>query len=377
MHEFFPGNYMRSFVTCISLSCGGSVDEIDRIVKNLEGTDPADNEAWHREWTAMAARVEKIGTEAAERNRRLTASRAFFRACNYYLYGERFLPPTNEKKIPSYKKALACFDKAIANDNALNLEKVEVPCEGQTLPGFFMKPDSKGRDYPVVIFVGGLDSTKESQYFMAAADIIARGMACLIVDTPGIGEALRLRNIRTRHDYEVAGAALVDYLETREDVDTSRIGLVGLSMGGYYAPRIAAFEKRISACAAWAGHGDYYPIWYERLRVPTGIGQFRPSPKFQILWVLGVETADEVLEEMKKFTIEKEAAQIQCPFLITHGEGDRQTPASEAQKLYDAVGAEDKTIRIFTHEEGGAEHCHFDNIELGRSFILDWFAEKL
>lgn len=212
---------------------------------------------------------------------------------------------------------------------------------------------------------------------MAAKEIVARGMACLIVDTPGIGEALRLRGIHSRHDYEVPGKALVDHLEKRPDIDPRRIGLVVLSMGGYYAPRIAAFEKRIRACVAWSDHGDYYPIWLERLKKKEGIGRFRPSPRFQIFWVLGVQTEEEVLQKMEKFTIEKEAAQITCPFLITHGGGDRQTPPSGAEKLFRAVGSKDKTIRIFTPEEGGCEHCHFDNIELGRSFILDWFQEKL
>lgn len=376
MHEFFPGDYMRSFIVCVSLSCGGLVDEIDRIVRNLKGREE-DNQAWHREWSAMASHVEEIGSSARAQGNGHTAAGAFFRACNYYTYSERLLPPTDGKKIPTYKKALACFSAAIACRNELNLEKVEVPCEGQSLPGYFVKPSGPAAKRPVIIFVGGLDSTKESQYFMAAKQIVERGMACLIVDTPGIGEALRLRGIRSRHDYEVPGKALVDYLVRRPDIDPGRIGLVGLSMGGYYAPRIAAFEKRIAACAAWAGHGDYYPIWLERLKKKEGIGRFRPSPRFQIFWVLGVQTEEEVLEKMKKFTIEKEAERISCPFLITHGGGDRQTPPREAEKLFRAVGAKDKSIRIFTPEEGGCEHCHFDNVELGRSYILDWFEKKL
>jgi dipeptidyl aminopeptidase/acylaminoacyl peptidase len=376
MHEFFPGQYMWSLTALISLGCGGLVDEIDRIAKKLEN-QYGDNQAWYREWHAMGAHVENLGKEARDRGYKITASNAFSRACNYYLVGERFLPPSDEKKIPSYKQAIQCFNASIETHNGLGLERVEIPYEGVTLPGYFMKPSNASKPGPTIIFIGGLDVMKEQLYLTAAKEIIARGMACLFPDTPGIGETLRLRKIHSRHDYEVAGKAIVDYLETRDDVDPKRIGLMGLSMGGYYAPRIAAFEKRIKACVAWSGHGDYYYLWLERLKKAKGIGEYRPVPNFQILWVLGVETFDEVLEEMKKFSIEKEAKQITCPFLVTHGGGDQQTPPEEAKKLYRAVGSKDKQIKIFSDEEGGNEHCQVDNVELGRSYVLDWFTDKL
>lgn len=161
MHEFFPGDYMRSFVACVSLSCGGLVDEIDRIVKKLKGSE-TDNHAWHREWSAMAAHLQGLAAAAQARGNNFTAASAYFRACNYYTYAERLLPPTEEKKIPTYKKALECFSAAIACRNELNLERVEVPYEGQSLPGYFVKPSGPPAKRPVIIFVGGLDSTKES-----------------------------------------------------------------------------------------------------------------------------------------------------------------------------------------------------------------------
>jgi alpha-beta hydrolase superfamily lysophospholipase len=116
----------------------------------------------------------------------------------------------------------------------------------------------------VVIFYDGLDVTKEILYGIIGDQFSRRGIACLVIDTPGTGEPLRLRGVASRADYEVPTAAIVDYLQTRRDIDPDRIGLLGISLGGYYAPRGAAFEKRITACVAWGAMWDYGLRWQQR-----------------------------------------------------------------------------------------------------------------
>ena len=110
------------------------------------------------------------------------------------------------------------------------------------------------RPAPVVIFYSGFDVVKEMLYGFIREEFVHRNISCLIMDTPCVGEPLRLRNIHSRPDYEVPTTAIIDYLETRPDVDASRIGIMGISLGGYYAPRAAAFEPRIKACVAWGRH---------------------------------------------------------------------------------------------------------------------------
>jgi len=79
----------------------------------------------------------------------------------------------------------------------------------------------------------------------------------------------------------------------------------------------------------------------------------------------------------KKFTLKDVANNITCPFLVTHGGNDRVVPLQNAQKLYDAVGSKKKTIKIFTTEEGGAEHAHVDNRQVGIDFAADWIADNM
>ena len=123
-------------------------------------------------------------------------------------------------------------------------ERVEIPYQGKTLAGILRKPHGVERP-PVVVMAVGLDSTKE-ETDAYEAPFLARGMATLVFEGPGQGEAQY--DFAIRGDYEVPAEAVLDYIETRRDLDAARIGLWGVSLGGYYAPRAAAFDKRIKAC---------------------------------------------------------------------------------------------------------------------------------
>jgi fermentation-respiration switch protein FrsA (DUF1100 family) len=98
---------------------------------------------------------------------------------------------------------------------------------------------------------------------------------------------------------------------------------------------------------------------------------------FQWRWVAGARDEDEGIEIAKKFSLKDVARNIACPFLVTHAGNDRVVPVENAQKLYDAVGSKNKTIKIFTTEEGGAEHAHVDNRQIGIDFAADWLAENM
>ena len=137
----------------------------------------------------------------------------------------------------------------------LPLEYVEVNSPDGILPGYFI-PAATKKPAPVVIFYSGFDVVKEMLYCFVHEEFAHRGISCLVIDTPGVGEPLRLRNVPSRPDSEVPTRAIVDYLEARADVDSSLIGLLGISLGGYYAPRSAAFERRIKACVAWGAIWD-------------------------------------------------------------------------------------------------------------------------
>jgi dipeptidyl aminopeptidase/acylaminoacyl peptidase len=223
-----------------------------------------------------------------------------------------------------------------------------------------------------------MDNAKEMSIFFAGREFARRGINTLALDGPGMGETRRIRDMPSRYDYEVPGTAAFDFLAKRSDVDAKRIVIFGYSFGGYYSSRVAAFEKRYAACVALSAlHWDLAE-WQEKIRQknansPTTVAQ----SNFQFRWVVGAETAEEGVAIAQKFTLKDVAKNITCPFLVTHGANDRVVPVENAQKLFDAVGSKNKTIKIFTTEEGGAEHAHVDNRQIGIDFAADWIEDNL
>jgi alpha-beta hydrolase superfamily lysophospholipase len=212
----------------------------------------------------------------------------------------------------------------------------------------------------------------------AGLEFAKRGMHTLAIDGPGQGETLRFRGIHSRYDYEVPGKAAYDYVAQRSDVDPARVVIMGYSFGGYYSARIAAFEKRyVAGVAMTALHWDLAG-WQQKIKEKAQAeGSKVAQSNFQFQWVVGAPDTDSSIEIAKRFTLKDVAHQITMPFLVTHGANDRVVPAENAQKLYDALGSAKKSLRVFTAEDGGAEHAHVDNRQVGVDFVADWIAEHL
>ena len=191
-----------------------------------------------------------------------------------------------------------------------------------------------------------------------------------------MGAALRLQGLPSGPDTEKPAGAAVDYLETRADVDPKRIGIMALSLGGYYAPRAAAFEKRFKCAVAWGAIYDYGNTVAERIG-----GKGEPSvPGYaeHVNWVFGKKTIEETLEVVKQMTLEGVAEKITCPLLIVHGENDRQVPLWHAEKTYErAVNSPGRKLVVCRLADGGSEHCGADNGPLVVDIMTDWVAEQL
>jgi dienelactone hydrolase len=210
-----------------------------------------------------------------------------------------------------------------------------------------------------------------------AGELAARGISTLLVDHPGVGEALRLRGLKLYPEVEVPARAAVDYLETRPEVDRTRIGIIALSLGGYYAPRAAAFEKRFACCVAWGAIWDYGEISEARAR-KAGTELSISDWADHVKWVFGKDTLDEVVAITRRMTLEGVADKITCPLLVTHGEADRQVPLRHAVRTYEAaVNSPRRELKVFTAAEGGVEHCQVDNAANGVDYMCDWIADVL
>ena len=188
------------------------------------------------------------------------------RASAYYHVGERFLQPKSEEGNAAYMRGVASFRDAAQYIKRPRMEHVEIPYGDTSLPAVYVhaEPANKSGKVPAMVFFDGLDVTKEIQYFKGVADLVARGIACLIVDGPGNGESIRFRDLYLRHDTEHYATPVFDWLAARPEVDAKRIGVMAISLGGYYAPRAAAFEPRFACCIAWGAQWDYRKSGSER-----------------------------------------------------------------------------------------------------------------
>jgi dipeptidyl aminopeptidase/acylaminoacyl peptidase len=227
------------------------------------------------------------------------------------------------------------------------------------------------------VYCNGLDSTKELLFFSWLPDALAkRGISTLCVDQPGTGEALRLNDLHATHESERWASKWVDWLEAQPDVDAAHLGMTGISLGGYYAPRAVAFEPRFAAGAVWGANHDWAEVQQRRLRRE---GE-NPVPHYwaHVMWVFGAKDMEDFHAKSTGMCLDGVMERIKVPFLITHGKADRQIALEYAQRSFDQLtNSTRRELRVFTEREGGVEHVGADNMSFGRDYIADWFAETL
>jgi dienelactone hydrolase len=382
--EYFPdGPYTYNLSVVATLNSGGLIDEVDRACRPIRdaaaGGEDAGTPAFLAAWTTLTDQLVGQAEDAEKAGHTRTAGQLFFRASNYLAQAERMLAHSDPNRVPTYRRMLEIAQKAFELHSP-RVSRVEIPYEGTTLPAYFSQaPATDDGPAPVIVLVNGLDSTKEHMYASNHwEELAARGISCLMLDQPGTGEALRLQGLTARIDTEAWGGAAVDYLETRDDVDASRIGIAGWSLGGYYAPRAAAFEKRFALCVAWGANHNWGAVQRRRKERE---GE-RPVPHYwsHVLWVWGHEGDETDLDGFLAFAddvhLDGVVENITVPFLIAHGANDRQIPVAMAHRSYEqAVNSPKRELRVFTPEEGATEHIGLDHLPHVSVFIADWVAD--
>lgn len=378
MFEPFPGNYIWSLSVNVALSMGGAIGEIDvadrKVLEAAKDGSDKGTEVFFQAWRDMAEQVAALAADDEANGRPLSASRKYQRAVAYLITCERMQDRDHAPRKDAYARMLELRDRMIATGDK-NCEPVSFAYEGGTLSGLFVRAEGVESRAPCMIHCNGLDSVKEMLYLCETAqELSRRGIASLLIDQPGVGEALRLHELRAVFDSERWASAAVDYLETRPEVDPARIGIIGISLGGYFAPRATAFEPRLAMCVSWGGNHDWGEVQRRRLRREGD----HPVPHYwnHVLWVWGREDVDSFMAYAQNVCLDGVVERIRVPYLITHGAGDRQIPVEFAQRSYDqAVNSPRRELRIFTEREGGVEHVAADNMEPSRSFICDWIRE--
>ncbi len=378
LFDYFP-NYIWNLSVAIALESGGRIGEIVDMCQPIRdaaaGGADAGTPAFTREWVKMADKLSGLADEDEAKGRLFSAGDKLKRAALYYQTAERMQGHGHPGRAETYAKALDAFSRGtrFARDP---VERVTIPYEGKELAALWVPAQGEG-PRPAVVYCNGLDSTKELLWTSWLPNALAkRGIACLCVDQPGTGEALRLQDLPATHESERWAAPWVDWLERQPTVDAARLGMTGISLGGYFAPRAVAFEPRFAAGAVWGANHDWAEVQQKRLRRE---GE-NPVPHYwqHVMWVFGAKDMDEFHARSKGMTLDGVMERIRIPFLVTHGEQDRQIPLAYAHRSFDQLtGSPDRELKIFTPREGGVEHVGADNMSFGREYIADWFAEKL
>ena len=313
---------------------------------------------WCAAWCRRAADHEGLGRAALEDGYHLTAGEHLTRAAVYYHFAKFMFVNDMAQVRAAHAKAIECKQLALPHLRPPG-ERVEIPYGGSFLAGHLRRPAGAARP-PVMIMVPGLESAKEEMEAYALP-FLARGIATLMVDGPGQGEAEYEHPIRG--DFEVPAAAIVDWLLTRTDLDTMRIDLWGVSMGGYLAPRAAAFEKRITACIALAGPYDFQDIWDNLPELSRETFRVRSHCATQ------AEARDYSATLTLKGGI---ARQIECPLFILMGKQDRLVDWRHAQRLADEVSG---PVELLYIEDGN--HIANNRPWRWRALSADWMAQQL
>jgi 2,6-dihydroxypseudooxynicotine hydrolase len=332
-------------------SQGVDPNDFVRVTKDVERWDE-----WLDAWCANGDLHAELAREAEGLERTLTAGEAWVRAALSYHFAKFVWMVDMDRYRSAADRSVAALREAhrLLDPTA---ERIEVPFGDGAMVGNLRRPAGVDRP-PLVLLLPGLDSTKE-EFFNWETVFLVRGMATLSLDGPGQGETGYHTHIRA--DYEVGPIAMLDHLSGRADMDLERVGAVGVSLGGYYAPRTAAYEPRVRAVCSIGG--------------PHTFGEFfddRPSlTKETFVHHSGARDLEEAKAIANTLTLADVLPKVAQPFLVIFGRLDRLIPYQHAER----VAAEAPNAELVMYPEGN-HVCN--NIPYKyRPLAGDWMAERL
>jgi dipeptidyl aminopeptidase/acylaminoacyl peptidase len=334
------------------VSNGVALTDFEEVTASIASWDE-----WCSAWSKRAAIHEGMGREALAARKFLSAGEHLNRAAVYYHFGKFLFVHDLVQMRAAHEKAVECKRAALPHLRPPG-ERVEIPYEGKLLFGILRKPAGVERP-PVMIMAMGLDSTKEETEAYEQP-FLARGIATLAFDGPGQGEGEY--DFAIRGDYEAVVKSVANFVEGRSDLATDQMGLWGVSLGGYYAPRSAAFEPRIKACISLAGPYNWSEAWDSLPDLTREAFRVRSKSA----------TMEAAKRHAATLSLEGVADKITCPLYIVTGKLDRVIPWRHAERLArEAKGP----VELQLIEDGN--HVANNRAYRWRVQSADWMAAKL
>jgi hypothetical protein len=389
----FKGNFDYQFVRtmgCVTYG-GAALGECYETASRIEDEK---EDSYSEAWRVTAERVEAIARKSLAGGHLVSAREAFLRASSYWREVGFFQLQTDPQCRASWERQRDCFMQA-GKLMDLPFEVVNIPYEnGKSLPGYFLKADASGEPRPTLMSVGGGDSLAEELYFWGGgAAALQRGYNALLFEIPGQRGAMYSNpgaELFYRPDTEIPLKYACDWVLGRADVDPKRLALVGWSMGGNFAPRAAAFEKRIKACIASTTTANMQNSILEMLGLPgdqpyprdlestldlSSVGHRFLVAKGDIRYRMGVGggTIAEFIDVLSKYSLWGLEDKITCPYFNIGGQGEGQL-AVDGQKFYEKLTCP-KAQHIIATKEGGEAHCGVNNESLSHQIIFDWLDD--
>ena len=375
---------------------GSTVGECLAVVAEITDGSPR---SWALAFERLARRVEDRGRACLEAGRRVSARDHLLRASTYYRTAEYYADAPSGGSHRMGEHSQACF-AAGAELRDPPVERVEVPYEGGSLPGYLVRPASGERQPgdrrpPTLVAVGGFDSSAEELYFHLGAPGAERGWNVFVFDGPGQPGCMRLNPQMTfRPDYEVPIAAVIDHLAGRLDIDPDRVALAGQSFGSYFAARSAATDARVGALVAnppivdmgrymeaWVG-SDVYRMSRD-IRPEDVIGVPEDLMPRQMQWGIGaichrfgVPSFHAWRQAMDSYRLDGMVSAIRCPVLALIGDREGPEPRAQFDAFVGGVGGPAAAV-VFRAEDGASTHCQSDNIRLSAQVTFDWLDDQL
>ncbi|WP_260600249.1 alpha/beta hydrolase family protein [Sphingomonas endolithica] len=392
---FKDDSFAFEFVRNLGFTYYGGAD-IGEMMATSERITEGDFESWFTEWDKLGRRI-LSRADASKADGHLVSARegylrasTYFRTAEFYLHGDHSDP----RILSESRASRSAYDQA-ADLMGPTWERVEIPYEGTTLPGYFYKVDDTGTPRPTIVFHGGYDSSVEELFYFGAAAAIRRGYNCLTWDGPGQGMPIREQKLPFRHDWENVVTPAVDYALTRPDVDGDNLVLIGMSLGGYLAARAAAFEHRFRAAILFDGLYSWHDSLVAMLP-PEAIAAIdagdtakgeaiilagmekNTSLRWAItqgVWSFGSPSISAFIEETKKYTLKDVIGQIQCPTMVMEADGDIFFKG-QPQKVFDELNVP-KVFARFTAEDGAENHCQSGALAYKDEVVFNWIDDIL